>query len=249
MDYLRERTLPTSFTQCGSDSNNAETPHLQAFETANWDYIVKHFEALYFSYTEATKYSYDNADGKTFCKRLLQFCCLVDEGNERVENYSTGSSGELQPGCTTKRNSRSRSTSQDRSSSAIAQGAEELMSPPAKRQKTRATNLTIVYTYSDFSMWDPVKEIYIISGEIKSTPVSVFDQCVDQMFGLLRAHQNVILGLCINPSYIEICVLETISTPGKAILHVYEHLVTTYGDTFPKLCEILISYIFLVEHS
>lgn len=63
--------------------------------------------------------------------------------------------------------------------------------------------------YSDVSTFDHLKGLYITSGEVKSTLDSADFQNLEQMLGLWRSNQKVMLGWSINPVHIHCRILVT----------------------------------------
>ena len=63
--------------------------------------------------------------------------------------------------------------------------------------------------YSDVSHWDHVRKLYPICGEAKSGDKQPAEnQLIDQMFGLFRPYQKVMLGFAVKPNQACIKIME-----------------------------------------
>lgn len=194
------------------DEQVADAPIYPAFSEAEWVLVMVEFTSLRRHYAQAKEFNFENAVGKCFLVQLMRFCCVVvdnkmdQENLKQSFNMGTSHSGTVQPGCSQFKKifagRRGRSTP---SPAPSASGENPSPAPTSTPQM----EMMITKKYPDVCYWDNLKHLYSIVGEAKSSDYQpVEDQLLDQMFGLFRPYQKMMLGFAVKPNQACIKILE-----------------------------------------
>ena len=227
-----EKIIPIEFsaregTDADSDNgvNVPDIARTNPFTKENLAVINAFYLELYKNYRRAKQCSFQNAYGKYFFSSLGTFVTLLDETSRCESFHSTNTHGVYQPG-SLKVTWVTKAHQTRHGSSSVVEAEQERV--------------------SDFVVWDPVKNIYIITGEIKSSDhePSLF-QVKEQMIGLLKANQTAILGLVVWPSEILPIILKR---SGNVMKWYYIQKVKVGEEAyFSALANLYISFIHLID--
>ena len=172
----------------GEDSDNGVGYTDRAVENPYTSEEFYHFQvemqALHHRFQSAKITHFQNAQGKFFFSQLTKVLTLDIQQMDSL--HSTSASGECQPG---------------------ALEITWILKYPTTRSSNRSEGQKTIEKKQqqtpDFVVWDSQKDIYRIVGEIKSNDdTPVFFQSEEQMMGLFKTDQKVMLGLVCQPSSI-----------------------------------------------
>ena len=176
---IEERPERVAGSGDGEDSddgvNYSDRAVTNPFSKEEFYHFQTEMESLHLRYHNAKQTNFQNAQGKYFFSLLTKVLTLDFRRMDSL--HSTKSSGDYQPG---------------------ALEITWILSYP-KTRSNRDEGQSIARDQSrmaDFVVWDSHENIYCIVGEIKCDDnAPVFFQSEEQMMGLFKAHQKVMLGL------------------------------------------------------
>ena len=227
-----EKIIPVEFparegTDADSDNgvNVPDRAKTNPFTKENLAVINACYFDLHKNYQQAKRCSFQNPYGKYFFTSLGRFVTLLDETSKCESFLSTNTHGVYQPG--------SLKVTWVTKAHQTRQGSSSVVEAEQER-------------VSDFVVWDPVKNIYIITGEIKSSDYEpALFQVKEQMIGLLKANQTAILGLVVWPSEILPIILKR---SGNVMKWYYLQKVKVGEEAyFSALANLYIACIHLID--
>lgn len=221
-----------------------------AFDESVWkNIILQDFQDLRLSFLQARALSFDNAAGKVFMNRLMQFLCWINRDLSKYCNVGTNPSGEEQPGCTNLGYSWLKYVSDRTPSHTPISTSSSASSTPIPEEEVHVGGFRDEHhsRYSDSVFWDLVKEIYKVIIEVKSTDRQPAEhQTTEQMVGLFRACQQYMLGVIVKPNNIAIKILEK-SSPHDFQMHSLPEMPLDNAGTLMLVSKLIIAFIFFVD--
>ena len=195
---------------------------INPFNSLDFDYFQRRLKSLYYRYHGAKRASFQNAQGKFFFTLFTAILAL-----DHVEMdflHSTNPSGDSQP----------RAFEVSWILNIPTTGSNTQESQRSERQQLRV---------ADFVAWDFERNIYTIVGEIKSdNRAPVFFQSLEQMLGLFKKQQKVMLGLVCQPSFVTPVIVR--QTDSHIIVTPLQKLDFTNNiSNMIELTELLISFV------
>ena len=191
------------------------------------------YKKAHANYHKAHANHFENAWGKFFITSFLDLLTLLD--SEIKILHSTGSSGQTQPGYTT-----------------IIWSLDERESRQATPEPVHQH--TVHQRYPDFIAFKG--DQHFIVGEIMSTTGAAISQNTEQMTGLFRQNQNLMLGLAIWPDKVTPQFFyQSLSTNdvGEQVPHLYLHKLTNIVWASPcaleKLFDLCASFTVILNNS
>lgn len=247
---ISQRTRAGAVEQSdSSDETEIDEPIPPPFSEQEWKLIQCQFTQLRKHYRQAKARNFENAVGKYFLTKLLKFCCVVVENREDQESLSetmcmgTNPSGDAQPGSSQFIKEipgrRGRSATSSVTSSPAPGTSTETSTEQLEWSTTRK--------YSDVCHWDHVRKLYPICGEAKSGDKQPAEnQLIDQMFGLFRPDQKVMLGFAVKPNQACIKIMEK---EGMHTLNCrsFPNLNLTIMKDMQVLVRLFFGFIFFVD--
>lgn len=188
----------------GGSSDSDDEQQIDAEIPAAFDHdelvVVKYsYGLLRPRYENAKKKRFQNAAGKSFFYHLGMFLLTVLPKSTMCRfqsDISTNPHGNAQPG-------------------GLKIGH---MEPPRGLRDKQNWVTSIKEKKADYVMFDKVLKMYCIVGEIKSEQDLAESQNTEQMLGLFRKNQRVMLGFTCNPVEIQMRVLHANTTSGTLFL-------------------------------
>ncbi len=229
------------------DEQEIDEPIFAAFSEEEWVVIKDEFDILRRHYDQAKSCSFENAVGKYFLAKLLKFCCVVVENrHDRVflrESMSMGTnpSGNAQPGCSQFEKIIPCHRGRSATSSATSSPA-----PGTSGTLTEQQESTVSKKYADVCHWDRVKCLYPIVGEAKSGDDQPAEsQLIDQMFGLFRPYQKMMLGFAVKSNKACIKIME--KSGNNLNCRSFPDLNFTNMENVQELVRLFWGFIFFVD--
>lgn len=227
-----------------SDSDSEviiDPPIAKAFSDSEWAAITRSVYGkggLKEIFDKAKAQNFDNHAGKLFILKLMKLCSMIDEKKKGCVNLSTCSSGQYQPGSSNFIKKVIRSTPSSSRSTPL---------PGSEEQGVSTKECTeMCQRFSDSAYWDEHKQCYSVLAEIKnSESASCNVQCTEQMFGAFRKHQNVMLGIAVNPNTLSLKVLR--KTGQRLEMNTLENMEILGDGTLETLTRFIIAFMYFVD--
>ena len=186
-----------------SDSDDEQVPDPEippAFSETELGVLDFLYHALWLAFGEARRKNFQNAVGKDFLTEFGKFLLQVHPADTTwryKSTHSTNPSGEAQPG-----------------SLAITHTTlRRELRTPSLLERTQAHQKSV----ADYVLFDKDKSRYCIVGELKSDEDGAESQNIEQMVGLFRKDQAVMLGFTCNPQ----AVLPRVLLQAEGTLKLY----------------------------
>jgi hypothetical protein len=230
---------PGSNVISDSDSEGIIDPPIDPpFSKSDWKSITDFFfetGGLKELFQVAKAQSFYNHAGKEFVSSFKKFCSILVPGRKAYVNHSTCSSGEFQPGSTSYIESVIRSTPSSNRSTPTCDGV------------TSKPREVVCERFTDVAYWDEKKKIYPIITEVKSADKQASEtQLTEQMFGLFRKHQKVMLGLAIKPNFVGIKIMT--KEKGSLEIHSLESDLSLLKHTvLRKIGKLIMAFMYYID--